>query len=97
MPYNGVYTNGEGVVLHLQFQSQANYNDWQEELMEIKHEIAAINATNQGENTRNLQYQGWLRRVEAFRVQWGNGFVPDDVKAATHSVQAGMDLPLTNW
>ena len=91
---NSKYVSGD-FYEERQFPTLALYLEWDAHILEVKDIITIINAFPV--QVRMRWYPFWLKEAEQFGHHWGNKGVPGDIKAAVHSVQKGLNLPLTPY
>jgi hypothetical protein len=78
------------------FLSKTAMEEWSFETGGIKSHIAGINETILA-HKRKPHYLVWLQRVYSFALNFGNHAVPEDIKRAVHSVEAGIGFPHYNF
>ena len=46
---------------------------------------------------RDSPNKAWLSRINKLIEYWGMDYVPGDIKPMVNKVEAGLNLPLTQW
>ena len=97
MPIYGHFTNGiPGHDLTIAFPDVGSLLDYKHGIVTIKGTVAAINEGIAPEE-RKPHYIKWAGLVKRFREQWGDEFVPQDIKTSLNEVEEGVGLERTEW
>ena len=96
MTYTAMHVAGVTVQVYT-FNSREQCILWMNDVQEIKDSIANINENVPAGNPRARQHLIWLREVRAFISNWGEAMLPDDIKSAVNSVEAGIGINITVW
>ena len=83
--------------VELTYDSHADYMRWTAAVRGIKDHIAAISNDGNDDAARVPLYHEWLNRVQEFITEWGEAFLPPDIKQAVNGVEAGLGIEQTVW
>ena len=83
------------------FATQAELAQWDAMVLALKEESSAVfhRRTAVGAITDEIRslYDQWMSNVKAFRDQFGEDKVPQDIKWALNSAEEGLGLEVTQW
>ena len=101
LTYRFLYFNLPGPVESFLFKDKAAAEHWMSHVRELKDRCAASqyalqNGTITAAAHRN-QAAEWLNLVAAFAQQFGNDYVPPDIKTAVNSTEEFLGQAQTNW
>lgn len=96
MPFNAMEKIGDYIIV-LSFQNRSSYLQWSTHCANIRDAIAQINNDDNTDAARVPLYRQWLESTQAFTDNWGELYLPPDIRDAVNSVEHGIGLPLTTW
>ena len=90
-PYR-IHVTGEGIgSMNLTFTDRDGYGKWTNQVTEIRSRATLIlNHQFQESVICNLHYN-WIPLVEDFELEWGNDFVPTDIKTNLEEARRYLD------
>ena len=101
MTFTTLYMTGSNHQEYYTFATQAEFAEWEAKVFALKAESSSVleRRIAVGSVTSAIRslYNQWITNVKAFRDQFGEDKVPQDIKWALNSAEEGLNMEVTQW